>query len=61
MLYDNALLIDLLTEVWRETHEPLFAVIAESVAWLDARSLTHCAIEPMVSSAGRSKVGRSGG
>jgi len=35
MLYDNALLIDLLTEVWRETHEPLFATrITETVAWL---------------------------
>ncbi|HEY8193970.1 MAG TPA: thioredoxin domain-containing protein, partial [Hyphomicrobium sp.] len=36
MLYDNALLIDLLTEVWRETQEPLFATrIAETVAWLE--------------------------
>ena len=36
MLYDNALLIDLLTEVWRETHDPLFATrIAETVAWLE--------------------------
>ena len=36
MLYDNALLIDLLTEVWRETQEPLFAIrIAETVAWLE--------------------------
>jgi uncharacterized protein YyaL (SSP411 family) len=35
MLYDNALLIDLMTEVWRETHEALFAIrIAETVAWL---------------------------
>ncbi|MET1045716.1 MAG: thioredoxin domain-containing protein [Hyphomicrobium sp.] len=35
MLYDNALLIDLMTEVWRETQEPLFKVrIAETVAWL---------------------------
>jgi uncharacterized protein YyaL (SSP411 family) len=35
MLYDNALLIDLLTEVWRETHNPLFQVrIEETVAWL---------------------------
>ena len=35
MLYDNALLIDLLTEVWRETQEPLFARrIAETVNWL---------------------------
>ncbi len=36
MLYDNALLIDLLTEVWRETHDQLFATrIAETVAWLE--------------------------
>jgi uncharacterized protein YyaL (SSP411 family) len=35
MLYDNALLIDLLTEVWRETQEPLFATrIAETIDWL---------------------------
>jgi uncharacterized protein YyaL (SSP411 family) len=35
MLYDNALLIDLMTEVWRETQEPLFATrVAETVAWL---------------------------
>jgi uncharacterized protein YyaL (SSP411 family) len=36
MLYDNALLLDLLTDVWRETQEPLFATrIAETVAWLE--------------------------
>jgi uncharacterized protein YyaL (SSP411 family) len=36
MLYDNALLIDLLTDVWRETHDPLFATrIAETVAWIE--------------------------
>ncbi len=35
MLYDNALLLDLLTEVWRETQEPLFARrISETVDWL---------------------------
>lgn len=35
MLYDNALLIDLLTEVWRETQEPLFAQrISETIDWL---------------------------
>jgi len=35
MLYDNALLIDLMTEVWRETQERLFKIrIAETVAWL---------------------------
>ncbi len=36
MLYDNALLIDLMTEAWRETREPLFeARIAETVVWLE--------------------------
>ena len=36
MLYDNALLIDLMTEVWRETQNPLLAArIAETVAWLE--------------------------
>ena len=36
MLYDNALLIDLMTEVTRETANPLFQVrIAETVAWLE--------------------------
>ena len=35
MLYDNALLLDLLTEAWRETQNPLFATrIAETVDWL---------------------------
>jgi uncharacterized protein len=35
MLYDNALLIDLLTEAWRETQNPLFAArINETVNWL---------------------------
>lgn len=35
MLYDNALLIDLLTEVWRETRHPMFADrIAETIEWL---------------------------
>lgn len=34
MLYDNALLIDLLTEVWRESHNPLYAVrVRETVEW----------------------------
>ncbi len=37
MLYDNALLIDLMTEVWRETRSPLYARrIAESIDWLMA-------------------------
>ena len=41
MLYDNALLIDLLTEVWRETQEPLFATrIAETVVWLKREMVT---------------------
>jgi hypothetical protein len=36
MLYDNALLIELLTEVWRETGSPLYkARVAETVAWLN--------------------------
>jgi len=36
MLYDNALLIELMTEVYRETRAPLFkARIAETVAWLE--------------------------
>jgi len=36
MLYDNALLLDLLAEVWRETQAPLFkARVAETVAWLE--------------------------
>ena len=35
MLYDNALLIELLVEAWRETQEPLFAQrIEETIAWL---------------------------
>ena len=35
MLYDNALLIDLLTEAWRETQNPIYAArIAETVDWL---------------------------
>ena len=43
MLYDNALLIDLLTEVWRETQEPLFrARIAETVGWLSREMISEC-------------------
>ncbi len=35
MLYDNAQLIDLLTLVWQETREPLFAArVRETVAWV---------------------------
>ncbi len=40
MLYDNALLIDLLTEVWRETQNPLYATrISETVNWLSREML----------------------
>ena len=35
MLYDNALLMDLLTEVWRETRNPLYETrVEETVTWL---------------------------
>ena len=35
MLYDNALLVELMTEVWRETGEALFALrIRETIGWL---------------------------
>ncbi len=35
MLYDNALLVELMTEVWREKKSPLCAVrIAETIGWL---------------------------
>lgn len=35
MLYDNAQLIGLLTEVWRRTGSPLYrAAVAEAIAWL---------------------------
>ncbi len=35
MLYDNAALIRLLTEAWKETRSPLYAArVAETVAWL---------------------------
>jgi hypothetical protein len=36
MLYDNALLLDLMSEVWRETQSPLLTVrMTETVAWLE--------------------------
>jgi len=36
MLYDNALLVDLMTEVWRETKCPLLeARITETIGWLE--------------------------
>jgi uncharacterized protein YyaL (SSP411 family) len=35
MLYDNALLVELMTEVWREKKSPLYAMrIAETIGWL---------------------------
>ena len=35
MLYDNALLVDLLSEVWRETHNDLYRIrVEETVDWL---------------------------
>ncbi|HVI90018.1 MAG TPA: thioredoxin domain-containing protein [Dongiaceae bacterium] len=41
MLYDNAALIGLLTEVWQETRLPLFAIrIAETIGWLEREMLT---------------------
>jgi hypothetical protein len=40
MLYDNALLIGLLTEAWRATRKPLYAErIAESVGWLESEMI----------------------
>ncbi len=36
MLYDNAQILDLITEVWKETRNPLYAERAsETVAWLE--------------------------
>jgi uncharacterized protein len=41
MLYDNAELVSLLTLVWPETRDPLYAQrVAETVGWL-AREMTH--------------------
>jgi uncharacterized protein YyaL (SSP411 family) len=35
MLYDNALLVELMTEAWREKKSPLYAIrIAETIGWL---------------------------
>jgi uncharacterized protein YyaL (SSP411 family) len=35
MLYDNALLVELMTELWREKKSPLYAVrMAETIGWL---------------------------
>jgi len=41
MLYDNARLIELYTEVWRTTRAPLYAQrVAETVAWLQREMVT---------------------
>jgi uncharacterized protein len=41
MLYDNAELVSLLTLVWQETRDPLYAQrVAETIAWLE-REMTH--------------------
>ncbi len=41
MLYDNAELVDLLTLVWQEVRDPLYAQrIAETIGWLEREMLT---------------------
>ena len=41
MLYDNAELIDLLTTVWQEARDPLYAQrIAETILWLEREMMT---------------------
>ena len=41
MLYDNAELVDLLTLVWQETNDPLYAQrVAETIAWLEREMAT---------------------
>jgi uncharacterized protein len=41
MLYDNAELVSLLTLVWQETRDPLYAQrVAETIGWLE-REMTH--------------------
>jgi len=41
MLYDNAELVSLLTLVWQETRDPLYATrVAETIGWLE-REMTH--------------------
>jgi hypothetical protein len=41
MLYDNAELVDLLTLVWQEGRDPLYAQrVAETIAWLQREMLT---------------------
>jgi uncharacterized protein YyaL (SSP411 family) len=40
MLYDNALLVRLLTEAWKDTRKPLYAArVAETVRWLEREML----------------------
>jgi len=40
MLYDNAAFIEILTEVWLETHDPLYAArVAETIGWLEREML----------------------
>jgi hypothetical protein len=40
MLYDNAELVSLLTEVWQETRDPLYASrVAETIGWLEREML----------------------
>ena len=40
MLYDNALLIELMTEVWKETQsDRLRARVSETIAWLSRTML----------------------
>jgi uncharacterized protein len=41
MLYDNALLIDLMTLVWRQTKSPLYALrIRETIDWLEREMMS---------------------
>src|SRR6267154_5288077 len=41
MLYDNAELVDLLTVVWEETRDPLYAQrVAETIGWLEREMVT---------------------
>jgi uncharacterized protein len=41
MLYDNAELVDLLTTVWQEVRDPLYAQrIAETIGWLEREMVT---------------------
>jgi uncharacterized protein YyaL (SSP411 family) len=40
MLYDNAELVDLLTQVWQGTRDPLYAArVAETIGWLEREML----------------------